>query len=167
MRAIHIGIGFWLLFALLRWGDWNNIKRFYPTMLYIIICKLLYEFIAHEKFYLWKLQPDFILNFFGVVMLHACFLYPFSGFLFLSNYPKEFDKQILHFLKWILIYALLEWIGFKYGTIAYYNGWSFWWSLLFDVHMLLFIRLHYVKPLWAIPLSPLSTLFYMLMFNML
>jgi hypothetical protein len=163
---MHIGLGLWMLFAALRWGDWGRFRHYYPTMIYVTVCKLLYELIAHETFYLWKLHTDFGPNYLGIVIIHAFFLYPFSAFLFLSNYPKELNKQITHYSKWIFIYASLELIGYKYGTILYYNGWNFWWSLLFIVNMFVFIRIHFVNYLWAIPLTILSVLFYMRLFSM-
>jgi hypothetical protein len=164
---MHLGLGLWLLLAVLRWGDWGNFRHYYPTMVYVTTCKLLYELIAHESFYLWRLQPDFGTNFLEVVILHAFFIYPFSAFLFLSNYPKEWCKQIFHYLKWMFIYASLEWIGWKYGKITYHNGWNFGWSLLFLVNMFVLIRIHFVSYLWAVLFTVLSTLFYMFLFNII
>jgi hypothetical protein len=163
---MHIGLGLWMVFAIFRWGDWSRFRQYYPTMLYVSVCKVLYEFVAHQTFYLWKLHADFGPSYFGVIMIHAFFLYPFSAFLFLSNYPKELNKQIVHYLKWIFIYTALEWLGYNYGTITYSHGWNFWWSIIFTMNMFALIRIHFVNYLWAIPLTAFTVLFYMYEFNM-
>jgi hypothetical protein len=47
----------------------------------------------------------------------------------------------------------MEVVSGALGFITYHNGWNIWWTALFDVHMFVFIILHYKKPLFAWLLS--------------
>ncbi|WP_025027741.1 CBO0543 family protein [Caldalkalibacillus mannanilyticus] len=163
---IHLGFGFILGIALYFRSNIRNIHLFYPTMVYVAVCKFLYEVIANERFYLWKIKPDFIFDDLGLILFHALFLYPFSAFLFLHNYPQGIKKQLFHYAWWIAIYAVLEWIALRYGNITYYHGWSFRWSVFFLVNMFVLIRIHDRHPYWGIILTVISTLFYMTVFKM-
>ncbi|QGH34634.1 hypothetical protein GI584_11590 [Gracilibacillus salitolerans] len=161
---MHLAIALWVLVASIIRGDWENINKYYPTMLYITSCNFLYEVIAHEKFYLWKLEPGG-LNYLNTVLLHGGFIYPLSVLLFLSNYPTSRVRTVMHISKWVLIYIIVEYIGLKYEIITYHNGWNFWWSFFFVIHMLLMLRIHYINIIWGITLTIPSVLFYMFTFN--
>ncbi|MFC3038737.1 CBO0543 family protein [Virgibacillus xinjiangensis] len=167
VRAIHLALATGLLIALLRWGDWDHIREYYPTMLIMAIADLAYEAVANEYYYLWKIHPDFFLDDLGVLLLHAVVLYPFSAFLFLSNYPETLLWRIIHYAKWVAIYLVLEMIAYRLGVITYDHGWNLFWSSFFLIHMFLFLRLHYLRPLWAVIASVPSALFYMFMFGMI
>jgi hypothetical protein len=161
---LHILISLWVLLASWRWGDWKNFKLYYPTMLYIALFNLLYVFFAHEFFHLWELKSD-IGNHTTTFLLHSFIINPFSAFLFLSNYPSKFKSQILHTLKWIFLFLIVEWVGYKLGRIAYFNGWNFWWSVLFIMVMFPMLRLHYVKPVLTLFLSAVCTFVLLWKFN--
>jgi hypothetical protein len=162
---LHVLISLWILLASWRWGDWKNFKLYYPTMLYIALSNFLYHFFADEYFHLWAFEPDMFIKHPVTFIVHSFIINPFSVFLFLSNYPSMIKSQILHTLKWIFLFLIVEWIGYKLGTIVYFNGWNFWWSVLFIIVMFPMLRLHYVKPLLAIFLLVLCTLVHLWIFD--
>ncbi|MUG72844.1 MULTISPECIES: hypothetical protein [Paenibacillus] len=165
--SIHLAIALWTVFAAWRWGRWIQFSQCYPTMVYLACFQLLYEFFSHEKFYLWRLEPDPVFNYTSVVMLHTFCIYPLTAFLYLTRFPEVEWKAAVHIAKWVLIYIGVEWVGYRLGYITYSRGWNCWWSLFFDVHMFLMLRFHHTKPVWSIPVTVLSIFFYLIMFGYL
>ncbi|UUZ80602.1 hypothetical protein LJK88_38040 [Paenibacillus sp. P26] len=51
------------------------------------------------------------------------------------------------------------------GRIHYGHGWSWWWSLGFDVMMFLMLRLHSVKPVLAYAVSVVIIVALVLLFH--
>lgn len=133
-----------------------------------MIGNLLYELIAYTCFPLWVLRSTSSFPytvFYGVYLL--LILVP-AVFVYLSTYPNEKYHAYKHVLKWILCFAGVEWIGYRYfHAITYENGWSIWWSLFFDVVMFPMIRLHYICFKWALALSVPCILFYLIAFDYL
>jgi hypothetical protein len=162
---IHIAIALWAILAAIYWGDWKNFKKYYPTMLFVIAADLLYKIFALNNYHLWRIQKDYIINHITTYLLYVLITFSLSTFVFLSTYPTTLKKQMVHILKWVFIYSVVEWIGWKFGRITYYHGWSIWWSIFFNVNMFIMMRIHYVNYLWAIPLSIICTFFYLLVFN--
>lgn len=65
-------------------------------MVYLACFQLLYEFFSHEKFYLWRLEPDPVFNYTSVVMLHTFCIYPLTAFLYLTRFPEvEWKAAVL------------------------------------------------------------------------
>lgn len=89
--SIHLAIALWTVFAAWRWGRWIQFSQCYPTMVYLACFQLLYEFFSHEKFYLWRLEPDPVFNYTSVVMLHTFCIYPLTAFLYLTRFPEVED----------------------------------------------------------------------------
>ncbi|WP_280523562.1 CBO0543 family protein [Neobacillus soli] len=147
-------------------GEWRNLDKYYPTLLYFAVGNLAYEYIAHVKFHLWKMNgdglfPEIIADFIALflIVIPAILIY-------LSKYPKTPKERIIHIAKWILIFTIVEWVGGKYfNAINYENGWNIWWSFLFNLCMFPMLRLHYISFKKALLLSVPFTLFYLLWFH--
>lgn len=147
-------------------GDWKNLDKYYPTLLYFSVGNLTYEYIAHVNFHLWKMDgkglfpeivADFILLF--LIAIPAILIY-------LSNYPSTAKRRVLHIVKWIVIFTTVEWIGGKYfGIIKYENGWSIWWSFLFNIIMFPMLRLHFLSYKRALLCSIPCVFFYLYWFH--
>ncbi|QFT89658.1 hypothetical protein FIU87_13435 [Bacillus sp. THAF10] len=153
-----------IIFSIVK-ADWRNWERYYPTMLYMSLTTFLYEFISHSHYHLWELQEDSHFSLMNVHFAHNLIINTLISFVFLSNYPNPFKKQITYIVKWILIFTLFEWIGVRLGTITHHNGWHMGWSILFNCVMFPMIRIHFVKPLLALILSVFCTLFYLFIFD--
>jgi hypothetical protein len=145
---MHLVIVIFTLFAAWRWGDWRNWQRYHPTMIYIAMGNLLYNFV-YANHYLWQLKPDFLLNHMVGEIVYTFITIPLTGLIFLSGYPKNITGQILHNLKFIAIYILIEAVLQYYGRIVYNYGWNIWWSSAWDFMMFPMWVLHHKKPLIA------------------
>lgn len=159
-------IALWSLIVSFFKGDWKNLDKYYPTLLYFTVGNLAYEYIAHFKFHLWRMNgkgifpeiiADFILLF--LIAIPAILVY-------LSNYPSTRKARIIHVVKWILIFTAVEWVGGTLlGLMKYENGWSIWWSFLFNIIMFPMLRLHFLSFKLALLFSVPCTLFYLLLFH--
>ncbi|TLS51437.1 hypothetical protein FE782_15105 [Paenibacillus antri] len=161
---MHVIVAVWVTFASMLWGNWANWRKYLPTILYMPLCNLLYFYLTSDH-RLWKLVPDVLLSQKGVDLLYLFIVYPPTVVLFLSNYPNERQRQIVHLLKWVFLYAGVEWIGHQTGRIVYDNGWNFGWSVFFLLFMFPMLYLHHKKPILAYGLSVLWVVFYVIVFQ--
>lgn len=154
-----------LLLICLKWGDWKNWRKYYPTILYVIVWDLLYNlFTVNHP--LWRLEHPILKHTFSDLLL-AFVSFPCYIFLFLPHIPKfSIVKQILHIAFWAILLSILEAISVSLQTISYHNGWNFWWSVVFNIITFSMIRIHYENPLLAWPISILLFLIIMVIFKL-
>jgi len=128
-------------------GDWKNWRRYYPTIIFYVVVAITSHIITVNK-PLWVIH-----NFFNIDILAnyfmSFFIAPSIIILFLSNYPNQKIKQIVHIIFFVSIPSLIEYIGYLRKTITYHNGWSFGWTIILYIGMFSIIRLHYKKPILA------------------
>nr|WP_239587503.1 CBO0543 family protein [Bacillus pakistanensis] len=103
----------------------------------------------------------------NVHFVHNLIINPLIAMLFLSNYPSGFKRQMIYTLKWMFLFLLVEWACEHFGLISYHNGWHFGWSFLFVMIMFPMVRLHHVHKLWALILSVICAVFYLIVFDYL
>ncbi|MBD2870375.1 CBO0543 family protein [Paenibacillus arenilitoris] len=151
MDKLHVAIGLWTILAVWRWGDWRNWKKYYPTMLYMSLGACVYLFLYGQDA-LWNPRPSLLLDKQNE-LLYLFVIMPCSALLYLSNFPAKLKSKLIHISKWILIYILVEWIGYLFHEITYNSGWNLWWSLVFDMIMFPMLILHHRRPLLALVLS--------------
>ncbi|WP_420841513.1 CBO0543 family protein [Desulfosporosinus fructosivorans] len=154
-----------LILICLKWGDWRNWRKYYPTILYVIIWDLLYNFftVNHP---LWRFEHPVLKHTFSDLLI-AFVSFPCYILLFLPYIPKESRvKKILHIANWAFILSLLEATSIPLQSITYHNGWNYWWSVGFNVTMFSMISLHYKNPLLAWPISALLFLVVMIIFKL-
>lgn len=132
-------------------GKWKKWREYYPTILYVIIGNLVCElfFYHHPLWAFGSISYDMPVIDIIVMVL----LFPATVILFLAYYPKIIYQQILYILLWVAIFILKEVIACLSGGFMYLNGWTLYYSLLFDLTMFPLIRLHYKKPLAVWPVS--------------
>ncbi|TVY06890.1 CBO0543 family protein [Paenibacillus cremeus] len=156
---MHILIQVLLALIARRWGDWIHWRNYYPTILFLIIGDLLYNFVNYN-YSLWTFHPDRIediiyrnhtLITLGIYLIG----YPSLVLLYLGNYPEtKKNKQFLYVTAWVLLFSMIEAIShFLVKGITYSNGWSYWWSLLFFIFVFIILRVHYLRPLLAWTIS--------------
>jgi hypothetical protein len=154
------------IIASVKKGDWGNFDRYYPTLLYLGIGNLSYEFIAHTNFHLWEITGNGKLSEVAVDFFYLFFIVIPAIFVYLSDYPSTRRERIFHILKWITIFTVTEWVGGTYfDAIAHHNRWNIWWSLLFNFIMFPMLRLHYLYYKRALVLSIPITFFLLFWFN--
>lgn len=148
-----------------RWGDWRNWKKYHSTILYMIMCDLLYNFLTYN-YPIWtyphtSFQPNHtIINLFVMFIAYPCML-----LIYLGHFPNGVIKKILWVLLWVMMWSVLEWVSLKLGQFAYHNGWTWGWSILFNIALFLMVRLHYNKPLISYGLSVIATIFLLIIFK--
>ena len=153
-----------LLLICLKWGDWKHWRKYYPTILYVIIWDLLYNVITVNH-PLWRLDHPVLKHTFSDLLI-AFVSFPCYVLIFLPHIPNSIFKRILHILNWAFILSLLEAISIALHTINYYNGWNYWWSVGFNIAMFSMINLHYKNPLLAWPISVLLFIIVMIIFKL-
>ncbi|WP_374934625.1 CBO0543 family protein [Neobacillus driksii] len=148
-----------------KFGDIKNWKKYYPTILYLVINNLLYCFFVGKKHFLWRLEPDFLLNFTFSILVQTFIILPCIAILFLSYLPKTRKKVILYLIITGSILAGIETIMFIAEKITYHNGWNYWWSVAFNFLWVIMLRFHYLKPISAWIVSFLFTAFFIIYFH--
>jgi hypothetical protein len=164
---MHIFLALLSIISVAVRGDHQKWKHFYPTMQYIALGNLTYNFLCASH-WLWQLSPDVKwFNYTLLEMSYTFITFPFTALMFLSRYPEGQGKWRVfrHYLFWIALYVGFEIVLIFSGGIIYKFGWGLLWSALFDCIMFPFLRLHYKKPLLTMLLSVPMTIFWVLLFE--
>lgn len=143
---MHLIIALFFILAVWRWGDWRNWQTYNASMLFTIMGNFLYNFLYADQL-LWQMKSSFSLSYKMVELIYSFTILPLTTLLFLTNFPKEFNKQFFRILTYIAIYTCLELAMIQFGVIQYYRGWNFWYSVAWDSMMFTVIALHFKKPL--------------------
>lgn len=139
------------LFAAWKWGDWQNWRKYYPSMLFVMVVNLSASYITYH-YPLWIFNDDFLVSTeMTVEFLNTYVNLPATALVYLTKFPADgLGKKLSYISCWVLLYGLLELIDNKIiGGISYANGWAWPYSVLFDLAMFLIIWTHHVKPLWG------------------
>lgn len=127
-----------------KWSDWRNWKLYYPTILFFIVTSFSYS-LSTYNYPLWEFESP-LLKTTGSDFLITIVFFSATILIFLPHYPNGKVKQILYILFWVFTYTLIEMISHMSGFFSYHNGWSIWWSALFNLVMFPSIQLHHKKP---------------------
>lgn len=155
VAAVYVLVG-------IRYGNWRKWKEFYSTYLFVIAGDLAYNFIFYDR-PLWiyeRLVSHTFSDFFIAVIVFPCAIT-----LFLTYYPPKMWRQALYILAWTGLNTLIESISHALGFISYHNSWNLAWSTILYYIAFVMVRIHYVKPLWAWPISLLFTHITMVFFG--
>jgi hypothetical protein len=137
------------------WGDWKNWRKYYSTLLFLIIGDLLYLYLLSDYFPMWRYNPPSVDKRMGLTNTHISLSiilikYPSTVFIYLSKFPEHnWKKKLLYFFCWVFIYITNEIIDLKLNLITYSNGWNLWWSTLFSTFIFLLLRIHFRNPILA------------------
>ena len=138
------------IFCAWKWGDWKNWQKYYPTMLFITMSDLLYNYLYYGH-WLWKYRSMFIQKNTIPTLLATFIILPISGLIFLSNFPGTWKGLFARITKFVIIYMSFELVFDLLGIIIHERGWNLWWSLSWNIVMYSIWALHYKKPLLAYP----------------
>jgi hypothetical protein len=120
--------------AIRRW------KQYYPTVLYVSFCNLLYVVLAENRptwaFYSPLLTPK------ASDLLNTFLLLPSTTMLYLYFFPESKSRRVIYYLLWIAGFSALEYIWQLLKLIRYDHGWNLLWSVAFYFAMFFAIRLH-------------------------
>jgi hypothetical protein len=148
-----------------KWGDWRNWQKYQSTILYIILCDLAYNFLTYN-YPLWEYTPTLLFPNHTITSLATMFIaYTGVTLIYLGHYPKTKMKKLLWLSFWVTAWTVLEWVAIKLEEFKYFNGWSIWYSLLFNISLFIMLRLHYKRPLLTYVLSFIAAIALIILFN--
>lgn len=159
---IRIASILFYVIACLLWGNRDNWKDYYPSILFAIIGDLIYNFIFHD-FTLWKYSGwanHTIAN-----LTYMFVVYPCAINLYLTRFPKGLWKGGLYILLWTAFNSALEQVSFLTGFFAYENGWNALWSVGMFLAGFSLIKLHFHRPFIVWPISAFLLATAMLIFK--
>lgn len=138
--------------------DW---RKNYSTIIFAMFCNLFY-IVMYNSNPLWRFEPLPPLNhiLFNNILISISMTFivlPSTTLIYLSNFPNN-KRQYPYIALWVFIYAAIEFIMWKMGAITYHNGWNYLWSLIFDIALFSFIRIHFLYPLAAWGISALFSI---------
>ncbi|WNC13318.1 CBO0543 family protein [Brevibacillus brevis] len=163
---MHVTLILWSVFAVWRWGNWKHWKQYHATMLFMALSSAMYDVLVNDgDFYLWRYIGNRYVSEEMASLMYTVIAFPANALLFLSNYPEEKWKQLLHIFKYAAIYVVLEIIGLHYGLISHAHSWNMWWSAFFDLTLFSILRLHHTRPLLAYAVSFVVATYLMIHFH--
>lgn len=136
----------WILIAC-KYGDLRRWKEYYPTFLFWGLGDAIYNVLFCDK-PLWRYK-DPLLNHTLSEFFTVAIVFSSATLLFLQHYPQKLYKQVIYIFAWVALFTGIEFVFYKLGSIAYYNSWTVWWSLVHNTYQFILLRLHYKKPLYA------------------
>jgi len=138
------------LTAAWRFGDWRNLRKYYPSILFLTLVSLV-VFHLTDNYPLWKFHSSFLFPNRTIQELRLdFFVLPSICLLFLTFYRyKRIIQQFFYITFWVVLLSILEALLVKASIITYHNGWNIWWSVVFWFVTLPVIRLHHTRPIWA------------------
>ncbi len=152
-----------IVFCAWKWGDWKNWRTYYPTMLFFALGDFAYGLLTYN-YQLWSFESPLLKKTLSDFLISLVF-FPATLMLFLPHFPKGLKKQVPYVLLWVIIYTLIERASHLLGFFSYANGWTIWWSALFNLFMFPLLQLHHKKPQWALVMSAIVALSVLIYFK--
>ena len=134
----------------LKWGDVKNWQNYYGTIVFFIAADLAYNALTGSK-RLWEYESFLPHEYINLFVMFT--IYPSVMLIFLPKWPSGVGNQVIHILKWAIIFSSVELVLSLFGEFAYHNGWNIWFSVLFDCVMFSTLILHHKRPLLAWPVA--------------
>ncbi|WP_350340511.1 CBO0543 family protein [Paenibacillus hexagrammi] len=82
-------------------------RLYYPTVLYLSFCNLLYFFLC-DKYPTWSYKATFLHTRKNVELLNTLIMLPCTAVLYLHFIPKETKKKITYYFIWVIGFSCLE-----------------------------------------------------------
>jgi len=154
---MHIAVAVLAVLLACFRGDWSRLRDFLPTIQYLVICNLFYNFITGPN-HMWRYEPDFLINHTLTDTLHTFVTLPALILVYLSRFPKHrWRAQARYLAGWVLSFAVAELIFYHMHRLSYHNGWNYGYSIALDTVMFCMLRFYYIKPYWTYGLSVVIT----------
>ncbi|MCF8568291.1 hypothetical protein LLE49_26570 [Alicyclobacillus tolerans] len=149
-----------------RFGDWRNWKKYQSTILYFMMCDLLYNFLTYNH-PLWYYTTMPVISHVGANLLVMFITYPSALLLYLYHFPNasRFKNKVMYLTAWGLGLSLIEKAYKLAGILNYRNGWNTWWSVGFTFVALILLKMHQTHPLLVYLLSVGSAVVLLMMFH--
>ncbi len=138
---------------------WKGIPTYYKSLSYVSFINAMYYYLF-KRHLIWEFNPGGM-DWRVVRLVHIFLITPLLVLLFLSNFPKEFKKQVKYVSKWVFASTIVDWLLLKSNMLIFKNGWNTLWSGLIYLQMYLFSYLFLKRPFLVSGLSVISVVFYM------
>lgn len=152
MVNLNVMYGALYIFAAIKWGDWKNWRSYYPTLLFLLVGELLYEFLFFD-YSMWEYVPVGSDRKWAkhthIALLIVAIKYPATILVFLGHLPAKIWKQLLYILLWTVLFSINEYTDLKLGALVHQHGWNMAWSALFSFAMFSILAIHYKNPILA------------------
>lgn len=163
MRYKHLGlIGFMILLNVFG-KTWRYVPKYYKSMAYVSCVNASYYLLCRRHL-VWEFTPNGI-NWKILRTAHILIVSPLLVLLYLSKLPESRIKQIVYTGKSILIACLAEFFVHKQKLIQFKHGWSLLWSSFMYLMMFTYSSLFTKRPFLTLLLSILSSVFFIMKFN--
>ncbi len=133
-----------MYFGTPNFSEMARLAEHYPTVLYVIIGDLAYNFFFHD-YSLWEYEG--ILPHTAFNLLIDFFAIPCVVIIFLSCFPKKTWCKVIYIFSFALGYSIVEFIASRLSVFSHFNGWNMFWSFLIYLIGFSLIRLHSKHPL--------------------
>jgi hypothetical protein len=150
-----------------RFSDWRNWRKYYPTILFIILFSL-FTFVLTCDYPLWLyhdtlFSPNRMISEFRLDFL----LFPAIILLYLTFYPYASGmlRQLTYIAIWGIVWSLIEAFYVFLKILTYHNGWNIWWTVVVWFTMFTLIAIHHRKPMLALLIHVIFSLFAINYFN--
>ncbi len=146
-----------------KWGAWRKWREFYPTILFLIIGDMAYNFVFHDHS-LWC-YAGFV-NHTVANLIAMFFVFPPIVIMFLTHWPQKWTRKTLYVLVWSIGFTLLEYLSLTFNLFTHHNGWNIFWSFVLYVFGFSLVRLHYKRPLLTWPICAVLAVATMIFFKL-
>ncbi|MCA1029612.1 hypothetical protein LCL95_01040 [Bacillus timonensis] len=137
-----------------KWGDWKNWRKYYPTMLYMVLNAVLFNLLTYEyPTWEWRDNSRIFPNHTLLDMWIIFTQFPAVVLLVLSYHQNTFKTKFKRWLLWTSIFSGLEIVVLQIDYIVYENHWTIEWSIFFNAITFFMIQLHHRRPLLTWMLS--------------
>ena len=154
--------GLFYIFLAIKWGDWKNWKAYYPTILFLMVGDLVYQFLLFNHS-MWEYVPvgsdEAWAKHTHIAILIMLIKYPCTLLVFLGNLPSTYGRKLLYIIGWTILYTINEFLDLKMGALVHKNGWNLCWSAFFSFVMFFVLYIHYKNPLFAWILATVYAVF--------
>lgn len=141
----HLILTIGIVIASIRWGEWNKWRKFLPTMYFVMLFNMLYQYISASEIVLWEVGQPFVSQFI-TDMIHGFILLPCLTLMFLSNFPTSNIKKVLKYVQYFVVSMIIETIAVKTDNFHFRDGWNLWWEIAFYPAMYISMRVHHKSP---------------------
>lgn len=125
MLIPYLHIAYNIAFFVAGWifGDWKNWRRYYSTIIFFIAGDLIQNFTTSFVNYpLWRYHGTIPPNHLLINLLINFMAYPATVLIYLKYALRGWKPFIFHFLLWVFLYSIIEYINLPLGLISHYNG---------------------------------------------
>ena len=151
-----------LLLVTWRYGDWRNWRKYYQTILFIVLVNL-FSYVLTFDYPLWLFHESFFIPNRMINEFRLDFLFmPAIILFYLTNYPYGVGRlrQLVYIVGWGTFWTSTEAFYVYNNVYTYHNGWNIWWSSVVWYLMFVGMVIHHMYPPWAWLICVISSGFF-------